>query len=339
MRISLQVGIMAAIFAALIWYVFSSSGGENKSFVEILLSIKVEYLALALLCYFGINVLFAVRLRRVLAKEGVKTSFWKTLMAQYAGMLSSDVTPARSGYILTPIYLKDQNVPAPVSLSAILGIQSVEFLVKVLGGTLAIVFLTQTTIMNQELLILAIAGIGLMLVGAIMLILMSTSQRVISVVQRIASHRLLKRFTGSLVGKLEEYAGNAKKTRKALPEIGALTFGCWILKGFEWYFLALALGMTLGLTPVVAWLGFFLIHPLVTALGFAPTPGGLGAQEWGVVIVLGLFGVDPVTGFSFALLARGLLIIEDLAGVPQIVKTSSLLFSKKPKEEPAVAKA
>lgn len=329
---------MVAIFAALIWYVFlSSSGGGNKSFVEILTSIKLEYLALAFLCYFGINLLFAVRLRRVLAKEGVKTSFGKTLMAQYAGMLSSDVTPARSGYILTPIYLKDQNIPAPVSLSGILGIQSIEFLVKVLGGTLAIVFLVQTTTMNQELLILAIAGIGLMLVGAIALILMSTSQRAIALVQRIAGHRLIARFTGGLLGKLEEYAGNAKKTRKALPEISVLTLACWILKGFEWYFLALALGMTLGLSPVITWLGFFLIHPLVTALGFAPTPGGLGAQEWGVVIVLQLFGVDVVTAFSFALLARGLLIIEDLAGVPQIVKTSSLLFSKKNPKDAAPA--
>jgi glycosyltransferase 2 family protein len=328
---------MVAIFAGLIWYVFSSSGsGGNKSFVEILTSIKLEYLALALLCYLGINILFTVRLRRVLAKEGVKTSFGKTLLAQYAGMLSSDVTPARSGYILTPIYLKDQGIPAPVSLSGILGIQSIEFLVKVIGGTLAILFLVETTTMTQELLILAVAGISLMLVGAILLILMSTSQRVIKAVQRIAGHRLLAKFTGGLMGKLEEYAGNAQKTKKAIPEISALTFACWILKGFEWYFLALALGMTLGLSPVITYLGFFLIHPLVTALGFAPTPGGLGAQEWGVVIVLGLFGVDAVTAFSFALLARGLLIIEDLAGVPQIVRTSSLLFSKKSKEEPVV---
>jgi len=328
---------MVAIFAALIWYVFSaSSGGANKSFVEILTSIKLEYLALALLCYFGINVLFTFRLKRVLAREGIKSSWGKTLLAQYAGMLSSDVTPARSGYMLTPIYLRDQNIPAPASLSAILGIQSIEFLVKVIGGTLAIFFLVQTVPpanMNQEVLILAAVGIGLMLFGAVLLILMSTSKRAIAVIQRIAGHRLITRFTRGLLGKLEEYAGNAQKTKKAIPEISALTFVCWLLKGFEWYFLALALGMTLGLSPVLTYIGFFLIHPLVTALGFAPTPGGLGAQEWGVVIVLGLFGVDTFTAFSFALLARGLLIIEDLAGVPQIVRTSSLLFAKKTKEE------
>jgi uncharacterized protein (TIRG00374 family) len=322
---------MAAIFAVLIWYVFSSSGNGEKSFIDVLGSIKIEYMALALLSYFGINVLFTVRLRRVLAREGIKTSFWKTLMAQYAGMLSSDVTPARSGYVLTPVYLKDQNIPAPKSLSAILGIQAIEFLAKVIGGVLAIIFIINFTTIDSTLLAISVLGIALMLVGAIMLMLMSWSQRVIKFVQRITSHRFIARLTGGLIGKLEEYAENAKKTRKAFPEIAGLTFACWILKGLEWYFLALALGITLNTNPAIAWLGFFLIHPLVTALGFAPTPGGLGVQESGVVIVLKLFGVDLVTALSFALLARFLLIIEDLIGVPQIVKTSSILFAKKHK--------
>jgi glycosyltransferase 2 family protein len=325
---------MVAIFAALFWYVGSSSAGSGKSFLDVLMGINPWYLILAFLSYCGINVLFAVRLRRVLAREGVKTSFGKTLLAQYAGMLTSDVTPGRTGYILTPVYLKDQNVPAPVSLSAILGIQSIEFIAKVIGATLALVFLVQTASLTNELLVLGVAGISLMLVGAILLVLMSTSEKVIAFVQRIANHRFIARFTGSLLGKLEEYAANAKKTRKAFPEISLLTGVCWILKGFEWSFLGLALGMTLGLNPFATWLAFFLIHPLVTALGFVPiTPAGMGAQEWGIVIVFELLGVDSVTALSFALIARGLLIFEDLAGVPQIVKTSSLLFSRqKPKE-------
>ena len=91
--------------------------------------------------YFGINIFFTVRLRRVLGKGGVKTSFGKTLLAQYAGMLTSDVTPGRSGYILTPVYLRDQNVPASKGLSSILGIQTIEFLVKVIGGIGAAIFL------------------------------------------------------------------------------------------------------------------------------------------------------------------------------------------------------
>ncbi len=125
---------MVGIFAALLWYV------GVGSLYDSLLNIKIEYLALAFLAYFGINLLFTVRLRIVLAKDGIKTSFFKTLLAQYAGMLTSDVTPGRSGYILTPLYLRDQDVPTSKSLSGILGIQTVEFLVKVVGGVGAVSF-------------------------------------------------------------------------------------------------------------------------------------------------------------------------------------------------------
>ncbi len=350
LKIFIQVVVMVAIFAALLWYI------GVGSLYNALLTIKVEYLALAFLMYFGINIFFTIRLRRVLGKGGVKTTFGKTLLAQYAGMLTSDVTPGRSGYILTPVYLRDQNVPASKGLSSILGIQTIEFLVKVIGGIGAAIFLVKmvpagnwpsATVLGINVTFFVIAlGIALMLTGALLLAAFSWSERAISVFDRLANSRFLKRFTGGIMGKLEEYKDSSKKTRSAIPEIFGLTMVCWVLKGFEWYFLGAALGITLNSNFAIAWLGFFLIHPLVTALAFVPiTPAGAGVQEFGIVGILSLLFINPSTTFvapgitvlaaigAFAILARGLLIVEDLAGVPQIVKSTSLVFSrKKPKE-------
>jgi uncharacterized protein (TIRG00374 family) len=325
---------MVAIFAALLWYV-----GVGSLYTA-LLHIKVEYLLLAFLMYFGINLFFTVRLRRVLSKGGVKTSFGKTLLAQYAGMLTSDVTPGRSGYILTPVYLRDQNVPASKGLSSILGIQTIEFLVKVIGGIGAAVFLIETVPagnwpstsifgINVTFFVIGL-GIALMLTGALLLAAFSWSERAISVFDRIANSRFLRRFTGGILGKLEEYKDSSQKTRSAIPEIFGLTLICWVLKGFEWYFLGLALGIT-----QIPWIGYFLIHPLVTALAFVPiTPAGAGVQEFGIVGIMSLLFVSPSHATlgaiaAFAVLARGLLIVEDLVGVPQIVKSTSLIFTRK----------
>jgi uncharacterized protein (TIRG00374 family) len=323
MRILLQLVIMVAIIGGLLWYV-----GVN-SLVTALSQIKLEYLPFAFLAYFVINLLFVVRLRRVLQREGVKTSFGKTLLAQYAGMLTSDVTPGRSGYFLTPVYLRDQDVPTSVSLSGILGIQTIEFLFKVFGGVLALVFLIETVdllAVNGTLFILSSLGVALMLVGAVLLAALSWSQRVISLFNRIANSRFLSKFTGGLMGRIEEYKQGAQRTRRAIPEIALLTSICWVLKGFEWYFLGLALGIT-----KIGWLGFFLLHPLVTALGFVPlTPSGIGFQEGAIVAVFTIIGMNPAQAVAFALLSRILLIVEDLAGVPQIAKsTSGLIFSQK----------
>jgi uncharacterized protein (TIRG00374 family) len=286
----------------------------------------MEYLMAAFLAYFGINLLFAVRLKRVLGREGVRASLGRTLLAQYAGMLTSDVTPGRSGYFLTPVYLMDQNVPTSVSLSGILGIQTIEFLFKVFGGILALVFLFETASLSGTLFVVGVVGVVLMLAGAFFLAALSWSKRVISLFNRIARSRFLARFAGGLIGKLEEYKQSALRTRKAIPEIALLTLSCWILKGFEWYFLGLALGIT-----QIGWLGFFLLHPLVTALGFVPlTPSGIGFQEGAIVGVFVLLGMNMPQALAFALLSRILLIVEDLVGVPQVAKsTSRLVFSRK----------
>ena len=154
-RILLQVVVMVAILAALLWYVGTTVPATFKPgemtilkgvdyIYTTILTIKIEFLLLAFLMYFGINLLFTVRLRRVLSKNNVKTSFGKTLLAQYAGMLTSDVTPGRSGYILTPVYLRDQDVPTSKSLSSVLGIQTFEFLIKVVGGIGAVILLVTT---------------------------------------------------------------------------------------------------------------------------------------------------------------------------------------------------
>ena len=349
---------MAAIIAALLWYVGTQVPADFKPneatiirgvdyIYSKILTVNIEFLLLAFLMYFGINVLFAVRLRRVLSKNGVKTSFGKTLLAQYAGMLTSDVTPGRSGYILTPVYLKDQDVPTSKSLSSVLGIQTFEFLIKVAGGIGAVILLVTTvstttwnTIFPTQIagvnigLIVAILGISLMMAGAVILAAFTWSQRAISIFDRIANWRFLKRFTGGLMGKLEEYKESSGATSKAIPEIVLLTIACWTLKGFEWWFLGYALGIS-QLTGSW-WLAFFLIHPLVTALAFIPiTPAGIGVQEFGIVGILGLLGVAAPIASVFALLARGLLIFEDLAGVPQIVRSTSTIFShKKPETEP-----
>jgi uncharacterized protein (TIRG00374 family) len=233
-------------------------------------------------------------------------------------------------------------VPTSKSLSGILGIQTIEFLAKVVGGIGAVLFLIDVvppqnwdqfgTFAGINLgLFIAGFGIALMLTGAILLAAFTWSRRAISLFDRIANSRLLKRFAGGLMGRLEEYKDSAHKTRTAIPEIVLLTMACWVLKGFEWYFLGLSLGIT-----QIPWIGYFLIHPLVTALGFVPiTPAGAGVQEFGIVgIFTYLIGVAAGPAALFALLSRGLLIFEDLAGLPQIAKSTSILvFSHKTPEK------
>jgi hypothetical protein len=311
---------MVVILGALVWYV-----GLN-TLVTTLTTINPSYFLLAFLAYFLINVLFTIRLIRVLRRQEIKASFGRTFLAHYSGMLTSDVTPGRSGYVLTPVYLRNQAIELSASLSCVLGIQSMEFLVKVLGGALAFVFILNQTSMTRELFWIGLSGIGLMFLGAFVLAAIIWSPRAAALIRRIAGSKFLARFSGGVMAKLEEFGENAMKTRSAVPEIALVSTLCWILKGFEWYFLGLSLGIT-----KIGWLGFFLLHPLVTAFGFVPlTPSGIGFQEGAIVGIFLLLGVDIRLALGFAILSRALLIIQDLIGVPQIAKSAQFgLFATK----------
>lgn len=59
------------------------------------------------------------------------------------------------------------------------------------------------------------------------------------------------------------------------------------------------------------------------------TPAGAGIQEFGIVGIFSLLGVSTTLAGAFAIVARALLILEDLVGVPQIVRSSSNLLAKK----------
>jgi len=303
---------MVIMIGALLWYV------GIDTLVTALKSTNPFYLLLAFLSYSVINILFTIRIIRVLQRQGIKATFWKTILAQYAGMLSSDVTPGRSGYMLTSVYLKDQDIETSSSLSCIFGIQSIEFLVKVIGGALALLYLLNQTVLTKELFWIASIGIGLMLLGGFALAAIIWFPKTAGLIRKIAGLKFLSRFTAGIMGKLEEFAENSMKTRSAIPEITLITLFSWIVKGFEWYFLGLAVGIT-----KIGWLGFFLIHPLVTAFGFVPfTPSGIGFQEGAIVGVFLLLGIDIRLALVFAILSRALLIIEDLIGVPQIAKST-----------------
>ena len=304
----LVIGIVIILVA--IWHVGAQGLTQN------IVSARLEYIVLCLIAYLGMNMLFALRLVRVLRSIGYRIGFWDTLLIQYGGMLASDFTPARSGYFAVPLMMKDKGMPVTAGLSSILGCQSIEFLVKMIGGAMAIAYLTSKVKLSQDIFILSIIAVILMLIGSGLIALAMWWRKAARIFEHMYRIPLLGRLASLLMGRILEFQKEAEKVKSVIHEITLLTVASWIVKGFEWYFIGLALGIS-----QINWLGYFLIHPLITALSFIPlTPSGLGFQEGGIVGVLYLLGIGLEVGLAFAILARTLLILEDLIGIYPISK-------------------
>ncbi len=124
-------------------------------------------------------------------------------------------------------------------------------------------------------------------------------------------------ITRKVSNKIFAFQEEAYKIKNLIMPITVLTLISWIVKGVEWYFIGLALNIT-----QISFLGYFFLHPLITALSFVPiTPSGIGFQEGGIVGILYLLGVGADISVVFALLARFLLVIEDVIGAVALSRT------------------
>jgi uncharacterized protein (TIRG00374 family) len=285
--------------------------------MQILSSMNLYFILLSFIAYFGMNILFALRLKRVIKTLGHSVSFKKILMIQYGGMLASDITPARSGYFVVPVMLNAEKIPIPVGLSAILGIQSIEFFVKMFGGCLAVFYLLTVVNISRDIFIISIIGVALMCLGGVVLAAAMWSKRAVHLIEIFAKIPLIAKFSRFLLDKITEFQVEGQKVKTIALEILLLTVISWVFKALEWYFIGLALGI-----DQISFLGYFLLHPLITALSFVPlTPSGVGFQEGAAVGALYLLGVGADIALAFALMARLIVTIQDLLGVYEISKT------------------
>ena len=83
------------------------------------------------------------------------------------------------------------------------------------------------------------------------------------------------------------------------------------MKGFEWFFIALALNIV-----QISFMDALILNPFLTLFSFVPlTPAGWGIQEAGIVGLFALMGISGVYAVSFSLMTRFVEVFVDLLGI------------------------
>jgi len=275
---------------------------------ESLTQVEITYFILAGCAYLIYNIFMAIRLKylmKVISKEDLP--FRGVFFSHMGGMIASDVTPARSGYFLTPVFLKrkGENLTVTGGMAAILAPQGIEFILKVVGSLLGIILLI-SNVDDAIVKPLLIAGAIFLLLGIGILIFLWSSEE--SSLKIIAKTPLVKRFLTEFAHLKEE----SFKIRSEIPFILLLHMIGWVLVALQWMLLGRALGLELS------FLAYFLLHPLLSLLAFVPlTPAGFGVMEGGTTGVFTLLGIDPATAFAFAILVRINIVGVDIIGVKE----------------------
>lgn len=280
--------------------------------ISVLGDVNLYYFIIASFFYLGLNFLLAARLCYLLRQFGYRVNFPGVFFSHMGGMMVGDVTPGRSGYLLTPHFLnRNGGYRLTDGLACIFAPQGVEFVLKVAGAVIAVFYISSMAALSRG--VVAIIGMGivfLLIIGVFMLM--------VSWKNEDFSRRFFGRmpFLRSYVGYLASFKERSAEVKGSLDVILLIYFAGWFFAGAQWYFLGKALGIELS------FLAFFLLHPLVTLLMFIPlTPAGLGFMEGGVVMAFSLLGVSPSIGLAFSVLARASILAVDILGLRAVLSS------------------
>ncbi len=309
-QIALDVIISLVIVAALLHFV-----GFNE-FIDALVNINLFWLFISIVLLLGMYLMMTFRMKILLDEMKSPLSWLAIFKCHLTGMLLSDITPARSGYLATALVMhKNYKIPSEKATVAILGPQAYDFIFKIVVGGLAILFLLEYAgIENGWIMYLGIAGLSFVLL--VMLLLMY-SRKFLNFFRFSENWP----FVGKIYAMFHRVQDHSDVVIKKTPILLLLLFITWTFKALSWYAVALSLGMTLNF-PYPEEAFYFFFQPLATMLEFVPTPtlAGLGFSEAGGVLVLSLFGVTAAQATAFMLVARFKTTLINLPGIEEALK-------------------
>jgi uncharacterized protein (TIRG00374 family) len=264
---------------------------------------------MACLAYLCLNLTLASRLSFLLAIIGYKIKFITIFFSHVGGMILSDITPGRSGYFLTPSLLKKKaGTPITDGMACIFAPQAIELILKVCGASAAIIYISSISGIQRDLLISVAIGASILMFAGILMLFISWKDENVSL-------NFLKRipFLRNFTDRILPFKEQSIAIKGSINTILLLTVTGWFFAALHWFYLGKALGIEL---PYYV---FFLLHPLLSILMFAPTPAGLGVMELGAIGVLSLFGIPGNLAAAFSILVRASMVLVDIIGLKAVL--------------------
>jgi uncharacterized protein (TIRG00374 family) len=275
-----------------------------QQFISLLANADISLILLACVCYFLNNILVVYRAKKILFELGVNVRWKGIFFSHMAGMLLSDFTPARSGYLYTAAALNKRDVPMEKGMAAITSTYLYDLTFKVIIAIIGMFFLYSFIFADR---------LGWAIIMTIILVITIITGYFIIM---HPGERLKKIFgKWSLTKSLLLFGEQGRLIQKHVPYIITITFVGWLFRGLEWYLIAYALQKAV-LSPLNA----LLLNPFLTLFSLIPfTPAGWGIQEASIMFVFNAIGISAAFAVSFALIVRVSEIAVDMVGIKELL--------------------
>ena len=317
-RIIVQLIVGAAI---LLWLLHFADAGNVLGAI-----LQINPLDLVAAAFFFIiaSTFVGLALYIPIRKSSPKASLRKVITASFAGQLISDVTPVRSGYFITPIFLNElANVPVEQGMVGVLTTAGVNSLVKVLLCIIGLGYFASFLQLPAEVVNTLIVGITTLFIGGVFLLLLMWEKRIVWLFKKLNKLPLIGKRSFKLVEAIKSIQENGKNSKHSVVFVAFLIFFSVLGNAAALYILFN--GIRCSSLSII---DFLFIASISSTLTYVPiTIAGLGVQEVGYVILLSLLLKIPISPNSinsslvaFALIVRALFTGTDIIGIVPLLK-------------------
>lgn len=305
--------------------------------INIVFSVKKEFILIAVLCMILYLSCEAINIRRTLRTLNENLSFPKALKIAFIGFFFSSITPAASGGQPMQIYYMHQdNVSVANSTLALLINLSCVQIVTISIALFSLIFNYQY--LNTALIWFLILGITLNLTALTLLLISIFSKRMTNGILKLTV-RILTFFKVKNIqqkqerfqSELTKYQGSSnyvKKNKKLMLKILLTTYIQYIL----FYSISYWVYRSFGLQGHNAFEIITLQSVLYATVSGIPSPGAIGVSEGGFLAIFkSIFTQDQLR--SAMLLSRGVNFYLFVVISSIIVMVSTLRDKRKQKQE------
>ena len=278
---------------------------------------NVPYIFMAALAFITASTMVALAFFVSLKRTGVKTKMCNAILASFGGQLLSDITPARSGYFLTPFILnRIDGTPNSSGMACVVTTGAMNFLVKATLSLISLIYFVSILPIGSTLMNSLIIGVLILAGGGIGLLSLLWGKRLLGFLKKLEKMPIAGNLINGIIDVLNDLQEEAMKARSSLISVAFLILLSVIANSVALYFISISLGTS---SPTL--LDFMFILSLVSAFNFIPiTVAGLGIQETGYVILLDLMGVSIEKAVAFTLINRLLFMATDMIGLIPLFK-------------------
>lgn len=290
-----------------------------------ILQINPLNLIAAALFFITASTFVALALYAPLKQSNPTASAPKVIIASFAGQLMSDVTPVRSGYFLTPVFLNElADIPIEQGMTGVLATGGVNSLVKVLTCIISLAYFASFLPLNVEIINALIFGASVLLIAGAFLLLLMWERRFSNLVAKFERLPLVGKKLHKFTEMFNNVQREGQKVKRSLMSVAVLIVLSMLCNALALYFIFN--GLWSSSSPSL--IDFFFIVSIASTLTYVPvTIAGLGVQEIGYVILLSLLlGIDINPSYiepkliAFALVTRTLFTGTDIIGIGPLLK-------------------